>query len=219
MQATGRANGPEVRTDWTAGNGRKAGRVVRNLRRRIFRAAPANDRRRVGSLQKLMLRSYAPILMRVRRVTQVNAGKNTPGVDKVVVKTATARGRLVDPLTTFQPCRAKPVLRGYIPKRNGKLRPRGIPTVRDRCLPAAVKNALEPYGESQFEGSRYGFRPGRSCQDAIANVYRLARPPQRKKGVVDADRKGALDNLNPAFLLRPLGDVPGRQLLRRGPKP
>jgi RNA-directed DNA polymerase len=80
-----------------------------------------------------MLRCHSNILMSVRRVTQVNAGKNTPGVDKLVVKTPAARGRLVDHLATLQPWRAKPVRRVYIPKSNGKQRPLGIPTVRSYC--------------------------------------------------------------------------------------
>src|SRR5216684_8790267 len=105
MQRFGAVNGPEEQTgtDWNAINWRKADRIVRNLRQRIFRAAQANDLRKVRSLQKLMLRSYSTILISVRRVTQVNAGKYTPGVDKVVVKTPAARGQLVDVLSTYQP--------------------------------------------------------------------------------------------------------------------
>jgi RNA-directed DNA polymerase len=162
-----------------------------------------------------MLRSYSNILMSVRRVTQVNAGKNTPGVDKVVVKTPAARGKVVDHLATFQPWRAKPVRRVYIPKSNGKQRPLGIPTVIDRTLQAMVKQALEPYWEAKFEGSSYGFRPGRSCHDAIGKIYGLARPNKRKKWVVDADIKGAYDNINHDFLLSALGEAPGRELVRQ----
>jgi RNA-directed DNA polymerase len=196
MQRSGVPNGPEERTgtDWDAIDWRKADRLVRNLRHRIFRAAQAGDLRRVRSLQKLMLRSYSNILMSVRRVTQVNAGKNTPGVDKVVVKTPAARGKLVDHLATYQPWRASPVRRVYIPKRNGKQRPLGIPTVLDRALQAMVKQALEPEWETRFEGTSYGFRPGRGCHDAIAKVYLLACPHRRKQWVLDADIKGALDS-------------------------
>src|SRR5438132_5258006 len=161
MQSSGNANGPERRTDWHAIDWRKADRIVRNLRQRIFRASQANDLRRVRSLQKLMLRCYSNTLLCVRRVTQVNAGKFTPGVDRLVVKTPAARGALVDRLTTTQPWRAHPARRVYIPKSNGKQRPLGIPTVTDRALQARVKNALEPEWEARFEGTSYGFRPGR----------------------------------------------------------
>jgi RNA-directed DNA polymerase len=87
MHATCDANGPEGGTAWQSVNWRKAQRTIRNLRQRIFRAAQQGDYRRMHALQKLMLRSYANTLLSVRRVTQDNAGRNTPGVDKLVVKT------------------------------------------------------------------------------------------------------------------------------------
>jgi RNA-directed DNA polymerase len=215
MRSDGPANGPETRTDWDAIDWRKAQRVVRNLRQRIFRATRAGDIKKVRSLQKLMLRSYSNVLVGVRRVTQVNAGKSTPGIDKLVVKTPAARGQLADRLATFQPWAAKPVRRVYIPKSNGKLRPLGIPTVTDRCLQAVVRNALEPEWEARFEGTSYGFRPGRGCHDALAKVYLLACPHRRKKWVVDADVKGAFDNINHDFLLKAIGSAPGRELIRQ----
>src|SRR3979490_985604 len=116
MQSLRDANGPAGRTIWDRVDWREASRIVTNLRQRIFRAARANAHRKVRSLQKLMLRSRSNILMSVRRVTQVNAGRNTAGVDKLVVKTPQARGQLVDDLATFQPWKSKPVRRVYIPK-------------------------------------------------------------------------------------------------------
>ena len=194
MPSSPTANGPVTQTDWQTVDWRKAGRIVRNLRQRIFKATQANDLPKVRSLQKLMLRCRSNTLMSIRRVTQVNAGKYTPGVDKLVVKTPAARGKLVDRLTDYQPWRALPVRRVYIPKSNGKRRPLGIPTVIDRCIQARVKNALEPEWEAKFEGSSYGFRPGRGCHDAIAKIFILASPHRRKKWVVDADIEGAFDS-------------------------
>jgi RNA-directed DNA polymerase len=153
--------------------------------------------------------------MAVRRVTQVNAGKYTPGVDKLIVKTPAARGRLVDHLSTLQPWRASPARRVYIPKSDGKQRPLGIPTILDRCLQARVKNALEPEWEAKFEGSSYGFRPGRGCHDAISRIYLLARPNKRKKWIVDADIKGAFDNIDHDFLMKTIGEAPGRELIHQ----
>ena len=215
MHNASSVNGSERQTDWNAVNWRRTNRIVRNLRQRIFRASKEGDLKKVASLQKLMLRSRSNILVSVRRVTQLNQGKQTAGVDKVVVKTPQARGRLVDELSVFSPWQAKPARRVYIPKANGRLRPLGIPVVRDRCLQAMVKNALEPFWEARFEATSYGFRPGRSGHDAIAKIYLLAQPNKRKRWVVDADIKGAFDHINHDFLLNAIGAFPARELIRQ----
>src|SRR5437764_14832748 len=133
MQAHTRlANGTEKQTNWNAINWRKANRTVRNLRHRIFRATQEGNLKKVHSLQKLMLKSYSNRLMSVRRVAQINAGKNTPGVDKLVIKTPAARGKMVDALAHSSLWKAKPARRGYIPKANNKLRPLGITDVGNR---------------------------------------------------------------------------------------
>jgi RNA-directed DNA polymerase len=215
MRESSSANGTEKQTDWNASNWRKVHRTVRNLRQRIFRAAQEGDLNKVRSLQKLMLKSYSNRLVSVRRVAQINAGKNTAGVDKLVIKTPAARGRMVDFLAHFTLWKAKPARRVYIPKANNKLRPLGIPVVVDRCLQAMVKNALEPAWEAKFEGTSYGFRPGRSCHDAIEKIFVLARPNKTKKWVLDADIKGAFDNISHDYLLQAIGSVPGRELIKQ----
>ena len=90
-----------------------------------------------------------------------------------------------------------------------------MPVVVDRCLQAMVKNALEPAWEARFEGSSYGFRPGRGCHDAIEKIYGLARPNKTKKWVLDADIKGAFDNISHDYLLNTIGPVPGRELIKQ----
>jgi RNA-directed DNA polymerase len=215
-RATATATGTErPPTDWQNVNWRNANKMVRNLRQRIFRATQKGDWNTVRSLQKLMLRSYSNTLVSVRRVAQENTGRRTPGVDKVVVKTPSLRGRLVDLLMTSQPWRARPTRRIYVPKANGKQRPLGIPTILDRCLQARVKNALEPSWEARFEGTSYGFRPGRGCHDAMERVYMLAGPHRTKPWVVDADIKGAYDHIDHTFLLNTIGEVPGRELIKQ----
>jgi RNA-directed DNA polymerase len=129
-------------TNWNAIDWHQQERRVRNLRQRIFRATQAGDWKRVRSLQKLMLRSHANRLVSVRRVAQLNTGKNTPGVDKVLLKTPEARGRMVDHLAHYQLWMAKPARRVYIPKANGKQRPLGIPMVRSYCPPYGKLSGL-----------------------------------------------------------------------------
>jgi RNA-directed DNA polymerase len=82
-------------------------------------------------------------------------------------------------------------------------------------MQAIVKNALEPHWEARFEPASYGFRPGRSCHDAIAKVFNIARPNKRKKWVLDADIEGAFDSISHERLLETIGPFPARELIRR----
>jgi len=188
---------------------------VRELRQAIFRATRGGDLSKVRTLQRIMLRSYENRVLAVRRVTQDNQGKYTPGVDRVIVKTPKARGELVDSLANYDVGKPLPARRVYIPKANGKLRPLGIPVVIDRAVQAIVKNALEPFWEAKFEDSSYGFRPGRGCHDAIERIYNLASAKGNRRWVLDADIKGAFDNIDHEKLLDLIGNFPARELVRQ----
>jgi RNA-directed DNA polymerase len=207
------ANVTQRTTEWQRVNWRKAHAVVRNLRQRIFKATRNNDVKRVRGLQKLLLKSYSNVLLSVRRVTQINAGKHTPGIDKLLIKTGPAKAHLVDWLKLWQPWNAIATKRVYIPKPNGKRRPLGIPSIIDRCYQAMVKEALEPFWEAQFEPTSYGFRPSRSAQDAIGQIYVAANVHTRKKWVLDADIAGCFDQIDHDFLLQQIGNFPGRRMI------
>lgn len=90
-----------------------------------------------------------------------------------------------------------------------------MPTIRDRCLQSIVKNALEPYWKAKFERSSNGFRPGRSCQDAMYRIFGLARSTSKRKIIVDADIKGAFDNIAHAPLLETIAGFPARELIKQ----
>ncbi len=196
--------------DWSDINWRKVNKLLRNLQRRIFRARKLGQWKQLRRLQKLLLKSYANLLNSVRQITQINQGKNTPGVDKEVIKTPEGRVKLVN---SWVMPKAKPTCRVFIPKSNGKKRPLGIPTVRDRVAQNIVKNYLEPEWEALFEANSYGFRPGRSCHDAIAQSFTRLQNG-RDTWVLDADIKGCFDNLAHKSILEMIGTAPNAGLIK-----
>ena len=175
--------------DWAATEA-----LVGRLQGRIYRAAAAGNGKQVKNLQKLLVRSVSAKRLAVRRVTQQNAGRDTPGVDGVVCRTPASRTRLVAGLS-LRDGRPQPVRRVYIPKSDGRQRPLGIPTIRDRALQMLVKLALEPEWETRFETNSYGFRPGRCTMDAIVALHATLAPAGASEWVLDADIAGCFDNI------------------------
>ncbi|MGW9032993.1 group II intron reverse transcriptase/maturase [Streptomyces sp. NPDC055722] len=214
-------NGPEgvLFDGWDSIDWDRAEENVRRLRQRIFTASRNGDLAKVRNLQKLMLRSLGNTLVSVRRVTEVNAGRRTPGVDGQVVLTAPGKAELV---RFLQECgsswRARPLRRVFIPKAGSaiKKRPLGIPVIIDRCQQARAANALEPEWEARFEARSYGFRPGRGCHDAIGVIYNTLNGKNPKRvWVLDADLAAAFDRIDHDRLLAEVGTFPARGAIRQ----
>jgi RNA-directed DNA polymerase len=145
----------------------------------------------------------------VRRVTQDNQGKKTAGVDGVKSVPPKQRLEMVERIHPkhWEGMQSRPVRRVYIPKPGkAEKRPLGIPIMEARGHQALAKLALEPQWEARFEPNSYGFRPGRSCHDAIEAIF--INIHQKAKYVLDADIKGAFDHINHDALLRKIDTYP-----------
>lgn len=204
----------ELNSEWANINWKSIKKNVRKLRQRIYRATQNKEWNKVRNLMKLMLRSYSNLQLSVRRVTQENRGKGTPGIDDQTILDPAQRVQLIQEMGSYTPWKAMPTKRVYIPKSDGKKRPLGIPTIKDRVLQAIVKNSYEPHFESKFEANSYGFRPGRSTNDAIEQCFsRLQKG--KDTWVLDADIKGAFDNINHDFILDAIKKLPGKELIKQ----
>ena len=191
--------------EWKDINWRKAERCVFKLPKRIFKASQRGDVKLVHKLQRLLLKSWYAKLIAVRRVSQDNQGKKTPGVDGIKSLTPKQRMALVNNLKLGN--KSKPTRRVWIPKPNtDEKRPLGIPTMYERALQALVKLALEPEWEAKFEPNSYGFRPARSAHDAIGAIYISIN--KKPKYVLEADISKCFDKINHQKLLTKLQTYP-----------
>ena len=191
--------------EWKDIRWRKLERVVFKLQKRIYKASQRGDVKAVRRLQKTLMKSWSAKCLAVRRVTQDNQGKRTAGVDGVKSLTPNQRLELLSKLRLNR--KVKPTRRVWIPKPGTEeLRPLGIPIMYDRALQALVKLALEPEWEARLEPNSYGFRPGRSCHDAIEAIYTIIA--QKARFVLDADISKCFDKINHSALLEKLNTFP-----------
>ena len=172
---------------------------VHRLQRRIAKAVQEGKHRKAQALQWLLTHSWYAKLLAVKRVT-TNKGKRTPGVDGRLWTTPEAKIQAAQQLTRrgYHP---QPLRRVHIRKKNGKLRPLGIPTMRDRAMQALHLFALAPVAETQADLNSYGFRLYRGCADAIEQAFTCLA--QRRSGthILEGDIKACFDRISHAWLL------------------
>src|SRR5271165_4750778 len=178
----------------------KCQRQVRRLQARIVKATREGRWGKVKILQRLLTCSFSGKALAVKRVTE-NQGRRTPGVDCVSWTTPAAKLKAIGSLQRrgYQPL---PLRRVHIPKANGKTRPLGIPTMKDRAIQALYLLALEPIAETVGDLNSYGFRPKRSTADAI-EMCRLALCRKTSAAwVLEGDIRGCFDNISHEWMLR-----------------
>jgi RNA-directed DNA polymerase len=192
--------------EWNTLPWKQLERSVFKLQQRIYRASSHGDTRTVRKLQRLLLNSRSAKLLAVRKVTQDNHGKKTAGIDGVKSLTPSQRLALSQNLKLSH--KAQPVRRVWIPKpgQPKEQRALGIPVMKDRALQRLVQSALEPEWEARFEPNSYGFRPGRSCHDAIEAIFTTIRC--KPKYVLDTDVEKCFDRIGHQELLQKANTSP-----------
>lgn len=191
---------PAVLNRWQSINWIRCEAEVRKLQVRIVKALKAKRVGKVRSLQRILVNSFAAKALAVRRVTS-NKGGSTAGVDGETWLTPEERYKAISSLT-LRGYKTKPLRRVYIPKKNGKMRPLGIPTIRDRAMQALFLMALEPVAETNADKHSYGFRRHRCCADAIDQIYKCLHKKTSAQWVLEGDIKGCFDHISHEWLLQ-----------------
>jgi RNA-directed DNA polymerase len=185
---------------WEQVNWPHCERQVRRLQARIVKATQESRWGKVQALQRLLTSSFSGKALAVKRVTE-NQGKRTPGVDSVSWTTPAARLKAIGSLQRrgYKPL---PLRRVYIPKANGKQRPLGIPTMKDRAMQALHLLALEPVAETTADPNSYGFRPKRSTADALTQCFNALGRECSAQWVLEGDIKGCFDHISHDWMLQ-----------------
>ena len=183
---------PPAEMDWHQIDWARCHGNVRRLQARIVKATQEGRWRKVKAIQHLLTHSFSGKVIAVKRVTE-NQGKKTPGVDKEIWSTPNSKTKAVQSLRQrgYKP---QPLRRVYIPKANGKKRPLGIPTMKDRAMQALYLLALEPVAETTGDLNSFGFRTERSCHDAIEQCFKALSMRSAAQWVLEGDIRGCFDN-------------------------
>jgi len=175
-------------------------KTVQRLQARIVKAQQECKYGRVKSLTRILTRSFAAKVIAVERVTS-NQGSRTPGIDGIKWNTAKCKTQAILELQQ-ESYRAKPLRRKYIQKQNStKMRPLGIPTMKDRAMQALHNTALLPISETTADLNSYGFRPFRCCQDAIMQIAKMMSRNTRPQWILEGDIKGCFDNISHEWVM------------------
>lgn len=200
-----------VPQDWHAVSWRQVERNVKGMQIRIAKATREGKWRKVKALQRMLTRTLSAKLLAVKRVTE-NQGKRTAGIDGELWESPETKWLAVSRMKQ-RGYRPLPLRRVYIPKANGKKRPLGIPTMRDRAMQALFLLALEPVSESTSDLNSYGFRSNRSTADAMSQLFVSLSSKASAQWVLEADIVGCFDNINHEWLI---ANVPmERSVLRK----
>ncbi len=185
--------------NWDAIHWHSAHRIVRRLQARIVKATQAKRWGKVSALQHLLTHSFSGKALAVKQVTE-NSGKRTSGVDQITWSTPAKKQAAVCDLKQrgYQPL---PLRRLYIPKSNGKMRPLGIPAMKDRAMQALYLLALDPVAESTADLNSYGFRRERSTADAIAQCFIALGKKRSPQWILEGDIKACFDQISHDWML------------------
>lgn len=175
---------------------------VNRIQTRIAKATISDDWRKVKQLQRLLVNSFPAKALAVKTVTS-NSGKKTPGIDGEIWEQSYEKMYVINNITTKN-YKSKPLKRVEIDKGkgDGSTRPLGIPTMYDRTMQKLWELALSPIAETKADTCSFGFRTGRSAQDAREQIFNILASSQNATWVLDADIKGFFDNLSHDWLMK-----------------